>query len=156
MNAEQIEAKRAYNRAYRAAHLAEDLDRSRAWAAAHHEARIEYNHAYYAAHRTESILKRRAHAAVHPYRGMTDEKRERHRLTQADQRRRHPERSSARLALAYAVRSGRLVRGPCVTCDEPRTHGHHHAGYGRENWLVVTWLCKTHHGEAHRAALDVA
>lgn len=118
--------------------------------------RTAYNRAYYEAHRAEALENQRAWNAAHPYRGMTAEKRERHRLTQADQRRRHPDRTRARVALAYAVRSGRLVRGSCAECGEARTEAHHHAGYARENWLVVAWLCRTHHKLVHRVVLDAA
>ena len=76
------------------------------------EAKQVYNRAYYRAHRAECIANQRAWREAHLYAGMTDERRERHRLVQADQRLRHPDRVGARTALVLAIKKGLLVRGP--------------------------------------------
>lgn len=116
------------------------------------EAKAAYNRAYYRAHRAELIEYQRRYNASHPYAGMSDDQHRRHREAQARQRRVNHTHTRARVAMAYAVRSGRLVRGPCVVCGDPNTEGHHHAGYEREHWLDVTWLCMPHHKVVHRAA----
>lgn len=60
----------------------------------------------------------------------------------------------ARVALCNAVRDGRVVRpATCSACGKACTpDGHHHAGYDRESWLKVTWLCRHCHRAADRAS----
>jgi hypothetical protein len=55
----------------------------------------------------------------------------------------------AHIAVANATRRGTLLRLPCVVCGDTKTQGHHHAGYARENYRNVTWLCRFHHLQAH-------
>jgi hypothetical protein len=57
-------------------------------------------------------------------------------------RERNPEKVRARKALSHAISSGKIVRGPCVICGEPKTQGHH-PDYGQP--LRVVWLCFRHH-----------
>src|SRR5689334_21244794 len=52
----------------------------------------------------------------------------------------------ARRAVRYAVKTGRLTRGPCEVCGEPLVHGHHQ-DYSKP--LAVQWLCGAHHRAAH-------
>jgi len=59
---------------------------------------------------------------------------------------RHPERALARRILQAAVRSGRIIRQPCVFCG--KRSDAHHDDYSRP--LDVIWLCRFHHGERHR------
>ena len=58
----------------------------------------------------------------------------------------HPERVKARRALRGAVRRGKIKRGPCAVCGDPRTQGHHH-DYSKP--FEVTWLCRRHHEDVH-------
>ncbi len=51
--------------------------------------------------------------------------------------------------VGVAVRSGRLVRQPCVDCGAEKVQAHHHNGYDREHELDVTWLCPLHHKARH-------
>ena len=71
-----------------------------------------------------------------------------------DRRRRYaarrPERHAAHLALTRAIRSGLLVRGPCEVCGHESVEGHHD-DYAMP--LVVRWLCKQHHMDAHGGRL---
>jgi len=144
------ETKRAYNAAYHAAHREEANATSRAWGETHPDEKRAYNRTYYLAHQAEGIENQRAWREAHPYAGMTDERREKHRLVQADQRLRHPDRVGARTALVHAIKKGLLARGPCAECGAVPAHGHHHRGYEPDFWLDVIWLCRTHHGKAHR------
>jgi hypothetical protein len=64
----------------------------------------------------------------------------------AEYRRRNPEKTKARNAVSNAIRDGRIKREPCLFCDNPQTHGHHH-DYSLP--LVVTWLCRDHHWLVH-------
>ena len=59
----------------------------------------------------------------------------------------HPEKVSARKAVHYALKTGKLVKGPCVDCGSTlRIEGHHHNGYSRpDHHLDVIWLCHTCH-----------
>lgn len=61
-----------------------------------------------------------------------------------------PEKRKARLAVAYAVRSGALVRASrCERClVECKTHGHH-SDYSKP--LLVRWLCASCHRAEHVA-----
>lgn len=76
---------------------------------------------------------------------------EQHRAEKIAQQRRYveanPEKAAAKEAVRRAIRAGTLVREPCLFCDSPRTHAHHH-DYSQP--LAVTWLCPKHHGLVHR------
>lgn len=62
------------------------------------------------------------------------------------QKQRYPERVYARELVRRAVRSGRLVRGPCVSCGAVESFAHH-ADYSKP--LEVHWLCRECHGTEH-------
>lgn len=64
-----------------------------------------------------------------------------------------PEKESARRRVKWAIDSGALVREPCEVCGSIAVDGHHD-DYSRP--LEVRWLCKRHHGEVHRRALEAA
>jgi hypothetical protein len=64
-------------------------------------------------------------------------------------RRRDRLKIRARSAVGWAIRSGRLDRGPCQVCGTERTEAHHD-DYARP--LDVTWLCRPHHLDLHRSA----
>jgi len=56
-------------------------------------------------------------------------------------------RSKAHSAVARAIRSGKLVRCPCVFCGEQKSIAHH------ENYdypLDVVWLCQPCHMKKHK------
>lgn len=64
------------------------------------------------------------------------------------------EKTSAQRAVRYAVRTGRLVRGPCADCGRvdylgKKTEGHHHKGYDFDHRLDVVWLCAGCHISKH-------
>ena len=59
----------------------------------------------------------------------------------------HPHRVLARNKTKEAVKSGKLVRQPCASCGNPKSQGHHHAGYDKP--LEVTWLCQRCHAKEH-------
>lgn len=59
------------------------------------------------------------------------------------------ERARIGAKVRYAVRTGRLVRQPCLKCGSERVHAHHHNGYAPEHELDVVWLCPKHHMAAH-------
>ncbi len=64
----------------------------------------------------------------------------------ARQRLYNPEKTKARDQFTAAVRSGALVRQPCVRCGQDKSEGHH-PDYARP--LDVVWLCRQHHRLEH-------
>lgn len=54
--------------------------------------------------------------------------------------------------VGYEIERGRMRRGPCVVCGEPKTHGHHE-DYDRP--LDVIWLCPQHHKDVHSKVIDI-
>lgn len=59
----------------------------------------------------------------------------------------HPEKRSAYNAVKYALRSGALVKQPCLICGNPHAQSHH-PDYSHP--LIVTWLCFSCHRAWHR------
>lgn len=57
----------------------------------------------------------------------------------------------ARWTVKEAVKTGKMVRWPCFLCGEVADA--HHPAYDLP--LAVTWLCKTHHREAHRLTKEL-
>lgn len=64
-------------------------------------------------------------------------------------RKKSPEKSAARSAVGYALRTGILVRPKkCSKCGKRcKPQAHHHKGYGKK--LDVIWFCRTCHVAAH-------
>jgi hypothetical protein len=60
---------------------------------------------------------------------------------------RHPIKAEARKIYRYALRHGKLVKGPCEVCGNLEVDGHHE-DYMKP--LEVRWLCRVHHVEAHK------
>ena len=56
------------------------------------------------------------------------------------------ERLKIKDAVRYAVKTGKLVKLPCIECGELKVEAHH-PNY--ENALDVVWLCRKHHNEIH-------
>ncbi|SHI96154.1 hypothetical protein SAMN05444404_1098 [Ruegeria lacuscaerulensis ITI-1157] len=62
-------------------------------------------------------------------------------------RQRNPQKAWAHAATASALRRGLLTRKPCEVCGAEKTDAHH-PDYDRP--LVVQWLCRKHHKQAHQ------
>lgn len=60
------------------------------------------------------------------------------------------EQVRAHKAVAYAIKTGRIVKCPCSVCGDDKSFAHHHKGYATENIFNVVWLCRKHHNEAHK------
>lgn len=65
----------------------------------------------------------------------------------------NPQRRKAKYATRDAIKSGRLIRGPCERCGVELAEAHH-PDYSKP--LEVVWLCRVHHLEEHRRILDSA
>src|SRR5678816_242106 len=59
----------------------------------------------------------------------------------------NPEKLRAKWRIRYAIRTGKLVRQPCVRCGEEKTEAHHE-DYSKP--LDVVWICRVCHRKAHR------
>lgn len=59
----------------------------------------------------------------------------------------YPEKFKAREKLKYEVKMGRVKKGVCEKCGNPKVQAHHH-DYTKP--LDVNWLCSKHHAEIHR------
>ena len=57
-----------------------------------------------------------------------------------------PEAHKAHNAVNYAVKVGKLIRGICEVCGDPKTEAHH---YDYSKKLDVRWFCGNHHREEH-------
>ena len=60
---------------------------------------------------------------------------------------RNPLKRKTHIAVANAIRDGRLVKQPCEICQESKAQAHHD-DYSKP--LDVRWLCTKHHAEWHR------
>jgi hypothetical protein len=130
-NAEQLAA---YEREYR------QTDRGRAVRAAALERYRASNQERVRESARESAQRSRA---LHP---------ELHRDRYAQDRAAYPEKVKARKLAEYAIRKGRLVRGPCEregTDCSGEIHAHHD-DYSQP--LDVRWFCRRHHEEHHHGA----
>lgn len=60
-------------------------------------------------------------------------------------------RLSAKNAVKYAVKVGKLIKEPCFICGDAKSVAHH-SSYAEDMKLAVTWLCSKHHNEIHNPA----
>jgi len=60
---------------------------------------------------------------------------------------RHLYKCRAQSKVAYAIKTSKLVRGPCEVCGSTNVHAHHD-DYDKP--LEVRWLCSLHHGITRR------
>ncbi|HEB29231.1 MAG TPA: hypothetical protein ENI05_16015 [Porticoccus sp.] len=56
-------------------------------------------------------------------------------------------RKRANGKVAYAIKTGKLVQGPCEVCGSTGVYAHHE-DYDKP--LEVRWLCTLHHGVTRR------
>lgn len=62
-----------------------------------------------------------------------------------------PLMQAARHAVHRAVHAGHLERkDDCEWCGRGPTEAHHYAGYERDVWLLVKWLCRSCHITTHK------
>lgn len=61
------------------------------------------------------------------------------------------EKRKAANAVSSALRSGKIIKKPCIKCGNKKVQGHH---YDYNKPLDVIWLCKKHHSEIHRKHIE--
>lgn len=76
---------------------------------------------------------------------------DKHAKNIAEYRRKYPEKVRAQNAVAYALRHGTLVKGPCQHCTTTEDICAHHADYAKP--LDVVWLCRACHIRHHEPQL---
>lgn len=76
-------------------------------------------------------------------REQTDARKAKKKLYQRSRRSKHPGKARCRIAVANAIRDGRLKKLPCEVCGKKAQA--HHPDYRRP--LFVKWLCFKHHRE---------
>ena len=86
-------------------------------------------------------------------RQQTAERKSSKRKHGANARRRHPEKVAARRAVRDALRSGRMIRPPCVVCGASKAQAHHH-DYSQP--LDIEWLCFRCHREREHGQVVTA
>jgi len=59
-------------------------------------------------------------------------------------RRLNPEKYKAHLVANNAIRSGKLIKQPCIICGDKKAEKHHD-DYSKP--LAVKWFCRKHHRE---------
>jgi hypothetical protein len=59
----------------------------------------------------------------------------------------HPDRSSVKSKVRYALLTGKLIPSPCSICGAVPAQAHH-PDYSKP--LEVVWLCQVHHIEEHK------
>ena len=65
---------------------------------------------------------------------------------QRNRRRKNPTMYHAMTMTGHAIKSGRLIKGLCETCQSNKVEAHHDDYYKP---LEVRWLCRKHHLEFH-------
>lgn len=110
------------SRRHRLANKKRDAFRSRRYYAAHKGKEAERHRRYRVTHITEIARYQNLHHAQ------------------------NPEQNPAQQKLRYAVKIGRLSKGPCEVCGTTRVDGHHD-DYSKP--LDVRWLCRQHHIALH-------
>lgn len=82
----------------------------------------------------------------------TSERYKKQLAQQPEKRKLYKEKYHARLAIASAVSSGKMIK-PVVCeacgCSDKRIEAHH-CSYAEDMQLLVTWLCTSCHGKVHR------
>lgn len=64
----------------------------------------------------------------------------------------HPLERRAQSAVAYAIRTGKMRRRPCVVCGKAKhIHAHHE---DCTKFLDVIWLCALHHRQHHEKIIN--
>lgn len=79
-------------------------------------------------------------------RNQTEERKNDFLRYQKTKRLKYRGRSRAYNKVAYAIKSGKLIKEPCLKCGDIKTQAHHE-DYRKP--LMVKWLCFKHHKEIH-------
>ena len=127
--------------------------------------KAEYRKQWIAAHSGYATAKRKEWAERNPEKAKAIEDRklekrregrppmsERTKMTDWERKKRslenNPIQAAAMKIYKYALRQGKLERGPCAVCSATENIDGHHTDYTKP--LDVVWLCKPHNREEHK------
>jgi hypothetical protein len=119
--------------------------RKRRYYARHRERLCEQARKYYDVHREQERERDRRYHETH--REQRREYNPERRAATAKYKKANPEKFQARNAISNGIRDGKITRGPCVVCGNPKTQKHH-PDYSKP--LEVVDMCSRHHGQSHR------
>jgi len=75
-----------------------------------------------------------------------EQNKERKNISDAEYKKKYPERIKARHVLNYLIYTGKIIRQPCEVCGNKKSQAHHE-DYSKP--LEVNWLCASHHKKLH-------
>lgn len=64
----------------------------------------------------------------------------------------NPEKRKANIIIGNLLRSGKIVKQPCIFCGNKKVHGHH---FDYSKPKEVVWLCPSCHKKVHRNELTL-
>jgi hypothetical protein len=67
-------------------------------------------------------------------------------IYQSKRRKRYPEKERARNLTHKAIKTGKIIKGPCKICGSVKSEAHHE---DYRDWENIKWLCRKHHLSAH-------
>jgi hypothetical protein len=146
------EARKAYRRQWYLKNRKLTIKRAAAWAEAHPEKvrgyKRKYMRAQYQANPEKMRERSRRFNKAHPEKQSAWRKAhpEKRRLYQRKYAKANPEKIKAHNALGHAIRSGKITRGPCAKCGDPKTEKHH-PDYSKP--LVAVDMCHLDHVQLH-------
>ena len=93
----------------------------------------------------------RTDAGLPEPRFITDKRKQQTAANSQKAKHERPQARAAHIAVANALRDGRLTKKTCHVCRAKKVHAHHD-DYGKP--LEVTWLCALHHSRLHHDLSD--
>ena len=99
--------------------------------------------AYFREYRAKNIAKNRAYQLEYQRKWRKENGRE----AQKRWAEKNKEKLSVHRRARYALKTGKIKRGPCEKCKTRKNVVMHHDDY--EKPLEIRWLCKIHHREIH-------
>lgn len=134
------ECNKSNSKTYKDAHKEQEAARMQKYQQEHRDELLDYARKY----REEN---------AEAYRAMRKASRIKNKATndafELDRKLNHPEKNQARWAVKQALKTGKLIKGPCAICGTTENIEAHHWSYAKENWLNVIWWCQPHHMRFH-------
>jgi len=138
-NKENIKVK---DKVYREANKKQISEKNKTYRDSNKEMFRERHAAAYQANREERKARLKAQYIKHI---------DHYKLKAKEWRENNRHKKNAQSVLQTAVKTGKVLREPCVVCGEIKVEGHH---FDYTKPLEVIWLCRLHHKRLH-AGIDV-